>query len=102
MKNQSKFRLLALVGVFGLLSFSMSSCFSGGYGYNNGYYRPFWGYGFNYGYRPQVRVYVAPRRNYYQHDYRRNYGGGNYGNNNRSYHRENGNSRSSNSRNGRR
>ena len=96
MKNQSRFRLLALIGVFALLSLSLSSCFSGGYGYNNGFFRPNYGYGFSYGYRPQVRVYVAPQRRYYSHNdnYRRN-----YGNYNRNYRgRNNGGS----SRNGRR
>ncbi len=94
MKNTSKFRSLALVGVFTLLSVSLSSCFMGGYGgygYNNYYSRPY--YGYSYGYRPQVRVYVAPRRNYSYHDnYRRNYGGGSqnysrsYGNRNNNGH----------------
>jgi hypothetical protein len=92
MKNQSRFRLLTMVGIFVLLSVSLSSCFyGGGYGYRNSYYsRPNYGYGYS---RP--RVYNAPPRHYSHNDsYRR--GGGNYGGNNRSYQGH------GNSRNGRR
>lgn len=95
MKNQSRFRLLTLAGIFAILSISLSSCFYGGYGYNSRYYgRP--SYGYSYGYRPQVRVYSAPPRRYsYHNNYRRNYGSNDYrGGNNRNY-------RGGNSRNGR-
>ncbi|WP_435354627.1 hypothetical protein [Emticicia sp. SJ17W-69] len=90
MKNQSRFRLLTLVGVFALLSISLSSCFYGGYGYNSRYYgRPY-----GYAYRPPVRVYPAPR---YHDNYRRSYGynNHNYRGGDRSY-------RGGSSRNGRR
>ncbi len=93
MKNQSKFRLLTLAGVFALLTISLSSCFYGGYGRDRYYSRP--SYGYRPYMRPQTRVYVAPQRRYYKHDnYRRN-----YGSNNRNY--RGGNNRGGNSRNGR-
>lgn len=91
MKNQTKFRLLTLIGVFALLTVSLSSCFyGGGYGYRSPYYsRPYYGYGYGYS-RP--RVYTAPPRYYSHHDnYRR--GGGNYGGNNRGYRGGGGSSR---------
>ena len=68
MKKQSKLRLLTLLGVFAMLSLSLSSCFYGGYGYRDRFYsRPSYGY---YTYpRPQVRVYVAPPRRYFYKDY---------------------------------
>jgi hypothetical protein len=100
MKNQSKFRLLTLIGVFALLSVSLSGCFYAGYGRNHG--RP--AYGYSYRYRPQVRIYTPPR--YYSHhdNYRRNNDNSRYGNNrnynNRSY-RSNGADRGGRSRNGR-
>jgi hypothetical protein len=87
MKNQKQFRVLTLIGVFALLSVTLSSCFYGGYGYRDRYYsRP------AYRYPPpryQTRVYVAPpRRHYSNHDnhYRKN---NSYSRNNR------GNSRNS-------
>lgn len=95
MKNQSKFRLLTLVGVFAILSISLSSCFYGG-GYGRYYGRP--AYGYNYRYRPQVRIYAPPPPRYYSHhdNYRRNYG---Y---NRSYRNNGGNYSRGQSRGGRR
>jgi hypothetical protein len=96
MKNKSKFRLLTLIGVFALLSISLSSCFYSGYGRHYG--PPAYGYGYRY--RPQVRIYTPPPRYYSHHDnYRRNYGNNrNY--NNRSY-RGNNSDRGGRSRNGR-
>ncbi|CAH0994600.1 hypothetical protein EMA8858_00710 [Emticicia aquatica] len=87
MKNQSKFRLLTLVGVFAILSVSLSSCFYGGYGYRDRYYsRPSYGYGYRSYSRPQVRVYSAPPRRYSHHDNYRSY-------NNRNHDSYRGNSR---------
>jgi len=82
MGKQSNLRLLTLVGVFAMLSLSLSSCFYGGYGYRDRYYsRP--SYGYHTYPRPQVRVYVAPPRRYsYNNQSKRNR---NYAYKNRSY-----------------
>lgn len=85
MKNQKKFRVLTFIGVFALLSISLSSCFYGGYRSGPYYGRPAYGYRYA---RPQVRVYTPPPRYYSYHDnYRKgnNYrrGNGNYRGNSR-------------------
>lgn len=93
MKNQSKFRLLTLAGIFALLSLSLSSCFYSGYAYRDRYYsRPY--YGYRPYVRPQVRVYTAPPRRYYYEKHRGNAYGhykqeyrGNNGKSNRSHGR---------------
>ena len=91
MKNQSKFRLLTLAGVFSLLTISLSSCFYGGY--DRYYSRPAYGYGYRPYVRPQTRVYVVQPKLYYkQNGHHRNYGSN-------GHHR---NYRGGNSRNGRR
>lgn len=91
MEKQSKLRLWTLVGIFAILSLSLSSCFYGGYGYRDRYYsRPLYGYRVHP--RPQVRVYVAPPRRYaYKNNY---YRYRNYGYQNRSYRGNNRSSRS--------
>jgi hypothetical protein len=82
MKIQARFRLLTLIGVFALLSVSLSSCFYGG-SYGGRYGRPSYGYGYSY---QRPRVYSAPPRRYYSHnDNSRNRGGRSYGGGNRSY-----------------
>ena len=86
MKNQSKFHVLTLVGVFAFLALSLSSCFYSGYAYRDRYYsRPY--YGYRPYVRPQVRVYTAPPRRYY-YDNHRNYSRS-YGNQSRGYRGDN-------------
>lgn len=86
MKNHSRLRLLTLVGIFALLSLSLSSCFYSGYGYRDRYHsRPY--YGYRPYVRPQVRVYTAPPRRYVYKNHSNRYR--NHGYQNRSYRGDN-------------